>query len=268
MSAIASQNGRPVADENINLSEEQIKVLRIVRSGQNTFFTGPAGTGKSVLLREIIKDLRERMRPSEFAVTASTGMAGLNVGGKTLHSFAAVGLGKDDVENLVDRMKEFSKTKWRRTKVLVIDESQFPVKSEVEKCNKKKLSTLAGPQHTYMSMDSVGYDVFGEPIESENAHSLLDRLIAVPFLSLKVGAQVMLIQNCVLNMGEENEIWMVNGSLAYVAISRVTSTDGLELTNFHPSKIKAHPRVVSWNIAWSSTFGGGDLSDDSDLDDI
>lgn len=44
------------------------------------------GTGKSVLLREIIKRLREKGKIVE--VTASTGIAAVNVGGKTLHAFA------------------------------------------------------------------------------------------------------------------------------------------------------------------------------------
>ena len=44
------------------------------------------GTGKSVLLRAIVKALDG---PSEtVAVTASTGVAAANIGGKTLHAFA------------------------------------------------------------------------------------------------------------------------------------------------------------------------------------
>lgn len=86
--------------------------------------THNTGTGKSVLLREIIKDFRERVRPSHIAITASTGMAGVNVGGTTLHSFAGAGLAKDNVEHLVARMTKFAQKRWQRTQVLVIDESQ------------------------------------------------------------------------------------------------------------------------------------------------
>jgi ATP-dependent DNA helicase PIF1 len=46
----------------------------------------PTGTGKSLLLREIIRELNRR--GSKVMVTASTGRAALNIRGKTLHSFA------------------------------------------------------------------------------------------------------------------------------------------------------------------------------------
>jgi len=33
---------------------------------------------------------------------------------------------------------------------------------------------------------------------------------------------------------------------AYVALSRATSLEGLQVLNFHPSKVSAHPRVLEW----------------------
>lgn len=62
----------------------------------------PSGTGKSVLLREIIIALRKKYetRPDAVAVTASTGIAACNVGGVTLHSFAGIGLGIEPADKL------------------------------------------------------------------------------------------------------------------------------------------------------------------------
>ncbi|KAF9478023.1 hypothetical protein BDN70DRAFT_69016 [Pholiota conissans] len=110
------------------LSPEQQHVMYLVSSGRSVFFTGPAGTGKSVLLREIIKELRPD--PSEVngvAVTASTGIAALHIGGMTLHSFAGIRLGKGRVEKLVRQIKRKINIlmRWRTTRVLIIDESQF-----------------------------------------------------------------------------------------------------------------------------------------------
>lgn len=70
----------PVNKDPIVLSDEQLKVLHMVKAGRNVFFTGPAGTGKSVLLREIMATLRSADPPVSVAVTASTGIAGINIG--------------------------------------------------------------------------------------------------------------------------------------------------------------------------------------------
>ncbi|KAL1743257.1 hypothetical protein HDZ31DRAFT_9410, partial [Schizophyllum fasciatum] len=59
----------------VHLSEEQTQILRLVEEGNSVFYTGSAGTGKSVLLREIIKSLRKKHLkiPDAVAITASTG---------------------------------------------------------------------------------------------------------------------------------------------------------------------------------------------------
>lgn len=121
----AKTNSRKVA--RVFLSEEQQHVLDLVSEGKKSvFFTGSAGTGKSVLLREIISTLRRKYtrEPDRVAVTASTGLAACNIGGVTLHSFAGIGLGKEDVPELVKKIKRNQKAKhrWMRTRVLVIDE--------------------------------------------------------------------------------------------------------------------------------------------------
>lgn len=91
----------------IFLSDEQRHVLKaVVEKGKSIFFTGSAGTGKSVLMREIIKKLRDKYRkePDRIAVTASTGLAACNIEGVTLHSFAGIGLGKEPVPELVKKV--------------------------------------------------------------------------------------------------------------------------------------------------------------------
>lgn len=111
----------------ICLSKEQRSVLDLVlQDKKSVFFTGSAGTGKSVLMRAIIKDLRALYlrEPDRVAVTASTGLAACHIGGVTLHSFGGIGLGKEPVAELVKKIKRNQKAKnrWMRTKVLIIDE--------------------------------------------------------------------------------------------------------------------------------------------------
>ncbi|KAF5099035.1 hypothetical protein D0Z00_001795 [Geotrichum galactomycetum] len=112
----------------IFLSEEQRKILSmVVDERRNIFFTGAAGTGKSVLLRRIILELRKKHKklgPQVVSVTASTGLAACNIGGMTLHSFAGIGLGEETVSQLVDKIRRNRKAnqRWKTTKVLIIDE--------------------------------------------------------------------------------------------------------------------------------------------------
>lgn len=122
--AVKSQNAKQSV---ISLSHEQEVVKELVCDGnKSVFFTGPAGTGKSVLMRAIIAQLKKKYArdPERLAVTASTGLAACNIGGMTLHSFSGIGLGKDDVATLVKKIRRNPKAKnrWLRTKVLVIDE--------------------------------------------------------------------------------------------------------------------------------------------------
>lgn len=134
----------------ISLTEEQRHVLDlVVNQNQSVFFTGPAGTGKSVLMRAIITDLKKKHAkdPERVAVTASTGLAACNIGGITLHSFSGkyfpklcsvslkltfdigIGLGKEDAPTLVKKIRRNPKAKnrWLRTKCLVIDEVSMEI---------------------------------------------------------------------------------------------------------------------------------------------
>lgn len=96
MAAAAAAAAEPEelgGEELPDLSEEQQRVLDQVMAGENVFITGSAGTGKSLLLKHLRRAL-EKMKRS-FAVTAPTGVAALNVNGRTIHSFAGIRLGDD-----------------------------------------------------------------------------------------------------------------------------------------------------------------------------
>ncbi|GAA5896098.1 DEAD/DEAH box helicase [Sporobolomyces salmoneus] len=113
--------------QKVILSPEQQMVHKlVVDDGKSVFFTGSAGTGKSVLLREIISSLKRKHKGNAdaVAVTASTGMAACNIGGTTIHSFAGIGIGIDSAQKLIDKVKKnkTANAKWQRCKVLVIDE--------------------------------------------------------------------------------------------------------------------------------------------------
>ncbi|KAJ2918646.1 hypothetical protein MD484_g1770, partial [Candolleomyces efflorescens] len=124
--APSSSSGKPDKLAAVFLSQEQTQILKLVQEGNSVFYTGSAGTGKSVLLREIIKVLRKKfVKTSDaIAITASTGIAACNIGGVTIHSFAGIGLGIESAEDLATKIRKNKKAaaRWLRTKVLIIDE--------------------------------------------------------------------------------------------------------------------------------------------------
>lgn len=72
--------------------EHRYAFRKIFRDVSNVFITGGAGTGKSMMTYKILLE-ELNYRGLNFAVTASTGIAGSHVGGKTIHSWAGIGLG-------------------------------------------------------------------------------------------------------------------------------------------------------------------------------
>lgn len=67
----------------IKLSDEQLNIYNLLETTNDHYYiTGKAGTGKSVLLQYFVEDSSKRV-----VVTAPTGVAALNVGGQTIHSF-------------------------------------------------------------------------------------------------------------------------------------------------------------------------------------
>eukprot|EP00124_Ichthyophonus_hoferi_P003711 Ihof_evm1s341 gene=Ihof_evmTU1s341 len=120
MSQSKNPNNKKVKDDPPPLSEEQQKIMDVVLAGKSVFFTGAAGTGKSFLLKEIINRLP---RATTF-ITALTGIAAVNIGGTTLHSFAGIGLGADKGHELVEKIRRSKKGRenWKRVSTLIIDE--------------------------------------------------------------------------------------------------------------------------------------------------
>jgi ATP-dependent DNA helicase PIF1 len=109
-----------------DLNEEQQYASERVISNKNAFITGSAGTGKSFLLRYLVQELQNRFGNNAVAVTASTGIAAVNLGGQTLHSFAGIGLanGLGDNQKVINKIRKNMKAvkRWQDARVLIIDE--------------------------------------------------------------------------------------------------------------------------------------------------
>lgn len=89
------------------LTKEQINALNYVESGKNLFITSRgAGCGKTFLLNEIINKYKEK---KSIAITASTGIASVLLKGITIHSWAGIGLGNKNVNDLLDKIQKKKK---------------------------------------------------------------------------------------------------------------------------------------------------------------
>ena len=67
----------------MEMNEESIMAWNIIeKTSANLFLTGKAGTGKTTFLKEL-----KRLSPKRMVVLAPTGIAAINAGGMTIHSF-------------------------------------------------------------------------------------------------------------------------------------------------------------------------------------
>jgi energy-coupling factor transporter ATP-binding protein EcfA2 len=116
------------ADSMPSMTAEQHRVVTLIKGGRNVFFTGSAGSGKSLVLR-----LLKRMLPSSSTFfTASTAAAAVNVEGTTIHSWAGLTAaqvaayiaGEINVEALAAsiRARKDVFRRWKATKTLFVDE--------------------------------------------------------------------------------------------------------------------------------------------------
>jgi ATP-dependent DNA helicase PIF1 len=102
------------------MQSEALTILK--KETCNVFLTGQPGSGKSYLTNQYIEYLIDNAK--DFAVTASTGIAAINVSGKTLHSFMGVRddkpLTEEDVQDIFDNSNTLMR--YRHTEILIIDE--------------------------------------------------------------------------------------------------------------------------------------------------
>ncbi len=111
---------RPISD--ILHLMTQSCALDILKTGKNAFVTGPAGSGKTYVVNEYIRYLKEQR--ISVGVTASTGIAATHMGGVTIHSWAGIGikdtLDSSDLHDISSRSKAVRAIE--AAHVLIIDE--------------------------------------------------------------------------------------------------------------------------------------------------
>ena len=85
----------------------QTQALDVIKKGKSLFLTGPPGVGKSYTLTKIIDYLNENN--ITYGLTAMTGCAAVLIKGQTLHSFLGIGLGRDSIDILYNKISNNKK---------------------------------------------------------------------------------------------------------------------------------------------------------------
>jgi len=103
------------------LTQQQQKALDLVKSGKNIFITGKAGTGKSFVIKEIKKELGDKL-----TICSSTGVSAIQIEGTTIHSLFSLRVLDEPKEDIYKRLKQpYSLEKFEEIKyihTLLIDE--------------------------------------------------------------------------------------------------------------------------------------------------
>lgn len=103
--------------EEIKFSEESLAIIDLFQnSKENLFITGKAGTGKSTLLKHIYS------LNNNIILLAPTGIAAINVGGETVHSFFRLKPGFELDEAKHVRIDKNTAARYAPVETIIIDE--------------------------------------------------------------------------------------------------------------------------------------------------
>lgn len=100
----------------MNLTETQQRAVDLVSKGRNVFISGSAGTGKSFTIERIKEEF------PHVHLTASTGIAAINIGGETLHRWSGIKPDHETVEDITKKMYWKTAAKLQHARALLIDE--------------------------------------------------------------------------------------------------------------------------------------------------
>ena len=182
--------------------EFQDALQLITRTRQSVFLTGKAGTGKSTFLKYICKHTKKK-----FVVLAPTGIAAINAGGVTLHSFFKLPFrpmlpDDPDLSLAKGRIFDFFKyTKERRkllaeVELIIIDEISM-VRADIIDCVDRILRVFSNNMRLPFGGKQLLFvgDVFQlEPVVPSDQKEILSLFYASPFFfSARVFKEINLV---------------------------------------------------------------------------
>ena len=168
----------------------QIELARryVEQTGVSVFLTGKAGTGKTTFLHDVAANC-----PKRHAIVAPTGVAAINAGGVTIHSFFQLPFDPylPDIKELVteyqlpDKFKSLSKTRLniiRTLELLIIDEISMVRADLLDAID----MTLRRYRHSNRPFGGVQLLMIGDvhqlaPVVTEAERPLMEKVYPSPY---------------------------------------------------------------------------------------
>lgn len=105
----------------MEFTKEQKYIIQKFEKGENLFISGPGGTGKTELIKYI-----QSMGYKGLQICALTGCAALllKCGARTIHSWSGIKRANGKIRDIVYSVthSSYTKSQWKKTKILIIDE--------------------------------------------------------------------------------------------------------------------------------------------------
>ena len=206
----------------------QLAVQLVNQSSRNLFLTGKAGTGKTTFLKYIKENC-----PKQIAVVAPTGVAAINAGGVTIHSFFQLPLSpfipetkgfsvnKDEVadrHSLISRLRINNEKKkvLQQLELLIIDEISMvrcdtmdAIDTVLRHIRRRPFERFGGVQVLF-----IGDMLQLPPVIKDQEWNLLSRFYSSPYffdsIVIKEEAPVYIEFNKIYRQSEERFIHLLN----------------------------------------------------------
>lgn len=224
-------------------------------TSQSVFLTGKAGTGKSTFLKYICETTKKK-----YVVLAPTGIAAINAGGSTLHSFFHLPfhpfVPDDNRFQTPGRLKEFLKYNKEQVKLIknieliIIDEISM-VRADVIDFIDRILRVYCGNFRQPFGGKQLLFvgDVFQlEPVVTRDEREILSKFYETPhFFSARVFKEIQLVSIELTKVYRQSDNAFIT-VLDHVRTNKVTSADlqllNLQVDSSHEPKDAAAPFVT------------------------